>query len=111
MVWKQFAKAALTAIMVTAIHSTTLAAGPGIATNWAESTWTQEQCFARAEATFTELGLAPIESTKFSRSAQTGDYTLMIQCMAAAKNLIYFITAGPSRAEVQKYQAKLFDKF
>jgi hypothetical protein len=111
MMWKPLASAALCVTMVTAIHSTALAAGPGIATNWAESTWTQEQCFARAEATFTELGLAPIESSKFSRSAQTGDYTLMIQCMGAAKNLILFITAGPVRAEVQKHQAQLFDKF
>jgi len=109
MAGKQLAGAGLGAIMAVAMHSAVLA-GPGIATNWAESSWTQEQCFARAEATLTELGFAPIESSKFSRSAQTGDYTLMVQCMAV-KNTILFVTAGPSRAEVQKYQAKLFDKF
>ena len=84
--------------------------GPGIATNWADTTWTQEQCFARAEATLKELGFATFESSKFSRSAQTGNYTLMIQCLTD-KHLIYFVTAGPSRADVQKYQAQLFDKF
>ena len=110
MTGKQWMGAGLSAIVAVPMHSAALAAGPGIATNWAESSWTQAQCFARAEATLAELGLAPIESSKFSRTAQTGDYTLMIQCMAV-KNTILFVTAGPSRAEVQKYQAKLFDKF
>ena len=110
MAGKQLAGAGLGAIVAAAMHSAALAAGPGIATNWAETSWTQEQCFARAEATLKELGFATIESSKFSRSAQTGDYTLMVQCMTE-KNLILFVTAGPSRADVQKYQAKLFDKF
>src|SRR5476651_1133170 len=107
MAGKQLASGGLGAIVLTAMHSATLAAGPGIATNWAETAWTQEQCFVRAEATLKELGFATIESSKFSRSAQTGEYTLMVQCMAQ-KNLILFVTAGPSRTEVQKYQAKLF---
>ena len=110
MVGKRLIGAGLSAIIVTAMHSATLA-GPAVATNWAVSAWTQEQCFARAEATLAELGYTVTESTKFSRSAQVGEYTLMIQCMAAAKDLIYFLTAGPSRPEVQKYQARLFDKF
>ena len=110
MAGKRLASAGLSAIVVIAMHSAALAAGPGIATNWAETSWTQEQCFARAEATLKELGFATFESSKFSRSAQTGDYTLMIQCLTD-KHLIYFVTAGPSRADVQKYQAQLFDKF
>jgi hypothetical protein len=110
MAGKQLAGAGLGAIVSLAVHSAALAAGPGIATNWAETSWTQEQCFARAEATLKELGFATFESSKFSRSAQTGDYTLMIQCLTD-KHLIYFVTAGPSRADVQKYQAQLFDKF
>ena len=110
MAGKQLAVAGLGAVVAVAMQSAALAAGPGIATNYAESSWTQEQCFARAEATLTELGLGPIESSKFSRSAQAGDYTLMVQCMLV-KNVILFLTAGPLRAEVQKYQAKLFDKF
>jgi hypothetical protein len=109
MAGEQLASAGLSAIVVIAMHSAALA-GPGIATNWAETTWTQEQCFARAEATLTELGFATIESSKFSRFAQTGEYTLMVQCMTE-KNLILFVTAGPSRADVQKYQAQLFGKF
>jgi hypothetical protein len=107
---RQVAGAGLGAIVAVAVHSAVLAAGPGIATNWADTSWTQEQCFARAEATLKELGFASIESSKFSRSAQIGDYTLMIQCLTD-KHLIYFVTAGPSRADVQKYQAQLFDKF
>jgi hypothetical protein len=110
MTGEQLARAGLSAIVVIAMHSAALAAGPGIATNWAETSWTQEQCFARAEATLKELGFATIESSKLSRSAQTGEYTLMVQCMTE-KNLILFVTAGPSRADVQKYQAQLFDKF
>ncbi len=110
MAGEQLASAGLTAIVVIAMHSAALAGGPVIATNWAETAWTQEQCFARAEATLTELGLATIERSKFSRSAQTGEYTLMVQCMTE-KKLILFVTAGPSRADVQKYQAQLFDKF
>jgi len=110
MAGKQLAGAGLGAIMVFAVQPAALAAGPGIATNWAETSWTQEQCFARAEATLKELGFATFESSKFSRSAQTGDYTLMIQCLTD-QHLIYFVTAGPSRADVQKYQAQLFDKF
>ena len=109
MMGKQLASAGLGAIVAVVVHSAALA-GPGIATNYAESSWTQEQCFARAEATLKELGFATIESSKFSRFAQTDEYTLMVQCMAQ-KNLILFVTAGPSRTEVQKYQAKLFDKF
>lgn len=107
---KHLAGAVMGAAVAVAMHSGALAAGPGIATNWAETSWTQEQCFARAEATLKELGFATFESSKFSRSAQTGDYTLMIQCLTD-KHLIYFVTAGPSRADVQKYQAQLFDKF
>jgi hypothetical protein len=106
---EQLASVGLGAIALIAMHSAVLA-GPGIATNWAETSWTQEQCFARAEATLTELGYAKIESSKLSRSAQTGEYTLMVQCMTDRK-LILFVTAGPSRADVQKYQAQLFDKF
>lgn len=109
MAGKQSARAGLSAIMVVAMHSAVLA-GPAIATNWAGTTWTQEQCFARAEATLTELGHAKFDRTKFSRVAQTGEYTLVVQCLVEQK-LILFITAGPSRAEVQKYQSQLFDKF
>jgi hypothetical protein len=34
----------------------------------------------------------------------------VIQCLTEQK-LILFMTAGPTRADVQKYQAQLFDKF
>jgi hypothetical protein len=100
----------LSAIVMIAMHSAALAAPPAIATNWAATSWTQEQCFARAEATLTELGYPKIQSSKFSRFVETGDYTLVIQCLTEQK-LILFMTAGPTRADVQKYQAQLFDKF
>jgi hypothetical protein len=101
MTGKQLASAGLSAIVAVGMHPAALA-GHAIATDWAESTLTQEGCFARAEATLTQLGFATIERTRFSRVGQTGELTQQVRCMAE-KKLVLFVTAGPSpggRAEI-----------
>jgi hypothetical protein len=85
-------------------------AGPAIATDWFESTLTQETCFARAEQALNQMGLANIERTRFSRFGQAGDYTMQVRCVAE-KNMVLVITAGPDRPQVQAYQAKLVELF
>jgi hypothetical protein len=99
----------LGAIAAVAIQPAALA-GPAIATDWFESTLTQETCFARAEQAFGKMGLGNLERTRFSRFAQTGDYTMQVRCIAE-KNMVLIITAGPSRQQVQAHQAKLVDLF
>jgi hypothetical protein len=99
----------LGAIAAAAIQSAAVA-GPAIATDWFESTLTQETCFTRAEEALKKMGLGSIERTKFSRFAQGGDYTLQVRCIGE-KNMVLVITAGPSRPEVQARQAKLVDLF
>jgi hypothetical protein len=85
-------------------------AGPAIATDWFESTLSQDTCFARAEQALTTMGLNTIERTRFSRFAQAGDYTMQVRCIAE-KGMVLVITAGPDRPQVQAYQAKLVALF
>ena len=97
------------AAMLAALPSAGLA-GPAIATDWFESTLTAETCFKRAEEALGKMGLKDIERTRFSRFAQSGDYTMQVRCIAE-KNMVLIITAGPSRPQVQTFQAKLVDLF
>jgi hypothetical protein len=85
-------------------------AGPAIATDWFESTLTQGSCFQRAEEALGKMGLKDIERTRFSRFAQSGDYTLQVRCIAE-KSMVLVITAGPSRPQVQSLQARLVELF
>ena len=104
----------LQAICLAAVTAAALpspaAAGPAIATDWFESTLTPETCFKRAEEALGKMGLKEIERTRFSRFAQSGDYTMQVRCIAE-KSMVLVITAGPSRPQVQSFQARLLDLF
>ena len=97
----------VTAAALAALQSSA-AAGPAIVTDWFESTLTKETCFRRAEEALGKMGLKDIERTRFSRFAQSGDYTMQVRCIAE-KNMVLVITAGPTRPQVQSFQARLLE--
>jgi hypothetical protein len=63
----KFAIAAAAALLTAAAPAFALGDGPGIASDWADLTVPQAECFARGEAAIQRIGFGEAERTKYSR--------------------------------------------
>ncbi len=90
--------------------SASAAAGPAIASEWADLDMVQAECFRRGEGAIEKLGFGQLERTRFSRYGQRQDYTVVVRCVEE-KKIVLFLAAGPSREQAQKYQIELYRLF
>ena len=80
--------------------------GPAIASDWADLTMPQGECFARGEAAIQRMGFGEIERTKYSRFATREDYTVSVRCIEE-KGLVLFLASGRDRNKANALQLNL----
>jgi hypothetical protein len=80
--------------------------GPAIASDWADLTVPQSDCFARGEAAIQRMGFGEIERTKYSRFGTRDDYTVSVRCIEE-KRLVLFLAAGRDRNKANALQLNL----
>jgi hypothetical protein len=100
--------AAVAAIVTThaAAPALALGDGPAIASDWADLTMPQSECFARGEAAIQRIGFGEVERTKYSRFGTREDYTVSVRCIEE-KGLVLFLAAGRDRAKANALQLNL----
>jgi hypothetical protein len=101
-------RAAIAAVfsIVAASPTFALGDGPAIASDWADLTMPQSECFARGEAAIQRMGFGDIERTKYSRFATRDDYTVSVRCIEE-KGLVLFLAAGRDRVKANALQLNL----
>ena len=80
--------------------------GPAIASDWADLTTPQSECFARGEAAIQRIGFGEIERTKYSRFGTRDDYTVSVRCIEE-KGLVLFLASGRDRVKANALQLNL----
>jgi hypothetical protein len=80
--------------------------GPAIASDWADLTVPQAECFARGEAAIQRMGFGEIERTKYSRFGTREDYTVSVRCIEE-KGLVLFLASGRERGKANALQLNL----
>jgi hypothetical protein len=80
--------------------------GPAIASDWADLTMPQGECFARGEAAIQRMGFGDIERTKYSRFGTRDDYTVSVRCIEE-KGLVLFLASGRDRVKANALQLNL----
>lgn len=100
--------AAVAAVLATgpAAPALALGDGPAIASDWADLTTPQSECFARGEAAIQRMGFGEIERTKYSRFGTRDDYTVSVRCIEE-KGLVLFLAAGRDRVKANALQLNL----
>jgi hypothetical protein len=100
--------AAVAAVLTIAAVAPALALGdgPAIASDWADLTMPQSECFARGEAAIQRMGFGDIERTKYSRFGTRDDYTVSVRCIEE-KSLVLFLAAGRDRIKANALQLNL----
>ena len=100
---------ALVATVVACLSSApALALGdrPAIASDWADLTVPQSECFARGEAAIQRIGFGEVERTKYSRFGTREDYTVSVRCIEE-KGLVLFLASGRDRVKANALQLNL----
>ena len=100
---------ALIAAVVASLSSApalALGDGPAIASDWADLTVPQAECFARGEAAIQRMGFGEIERTKYSRFGTREDYTVSVRCIEE-KGLVLFLASGRERGKANALQLNL----
>src|SRR4051812_23976964 len=100
--------AAVAAVLIVAAAAPALALGdgPAIASDWADLTTPQAECFARGEAAIQRMGFGEIERTKYSRFGTREDYTVSVRCIEE-KGLVLFLASGRDRVKANALQLNL----
>ena len=100
--------AAVAAVLIIAAAAPALALGdgPAIASDWADLTVPQSECFARGEAAIQRIGFGEVERTKYSRFGTRDDYTVSVRCIEE-KGLVLFLAAGRDRVKTNALQLNL----
>ncbi len=100
--------AAAAAVLTIAACAAALALGdgPAIASDWADLTMPQSECFARGEAAIQRMGFGDIERTKYSRFGTRDDYTVSVRCIEE-KRLVLFLAAGRDSVKANALQLNL----
>ena len=80
--------------------------GPAIASDWADLSMPQNECFARGEAAIQRMGFGDVERTKYSRFGTRDDYTVSVRCIEE-KGLVLFLAAGRDRVKANALQLNL----
>ncbi len=80
--------------------------GPAIASDWADLTISQSECFARGEAAIQRIGFGEVERTKYSRFGTREDYTVSVRCIEE-KGLVLFLASGRDRNKANALQLNL----
>ena len=80
--------------------------GPAIASDWADLTVPQAECFARGEAAIQRIGFGEVERTKYSRFGTREDYTVSVRCIEE-KGLVLFLASGRERGKANALQLNL----
>jgi hypothetical protein len=80
--------------------------GPAIASDWADLTMPQSECFARGEAAIQRIGFGEVERTKYSRFGTREDYTVSVRCIEE-KGLVLFLASGRDRGKANALQLNL----
>src|SRR3954464_9424912 len=65
----------------TAAPALALGDGPAIASDWADLTVPQGDCFPLGEVAIQRMGFGEIERTKYSRFGTRDDYTVSVRCI------------------------------
>ena len=101
-------RAAVAAVLTiaTAAPALALGDGPAIASDWADLTIPQGECFAKGEAAIQRMGFGDIERTKYSRFGTRDDYTVSVRCIEE-KRLVLFLAAGRDRVKANALQLNL----
>ncbi|HEV7881785.1 hypothetical protein [Bradyrhizobium sp.] len=100
--------AAIAAALPTAAAAPAFALGdgPGIASDWADLTVPQAECFARGEAAIQRIGFGEVERTKYSRFGTREGYTVSVRCIEE-KRIVLFMASGRDRKQAQSLQLDL----
>jgi hypothetical protein len=108
MPYRHFSFIAAAAALLAAIAPPALAPGdgPAIASDWADLTTRQGDCFARGEVAIQRMGFGEIERTKYSRFGTRDDYTVSVRCIEE-KGLVLFLAAGRDRVKANALQLNL----
>jgi len=83
---------------------------PYITTDWADLDVGQSACLDRAERAIAKNGFRSPGTTKNSRHGIRGSYTVAVRC-AADKGFVFFIVAGPSGEQTEKYEVSIKNDF
>ena len=108
MAFRKFAllAAIAAAVPTAATPAFALGDGPAIASDWADLTMPQSECFARGEAAIQRIGFGDIERTKYSHFGTRDDYTVSVRCIEE-KGLVLFLASGRDRAKANALQLNL----
>src|ERR1051325_4212085 len=100
--------AAVAAVLTThaAAPALALGDGPAIASDWADLTTPQSECFARGEAAIQRMGFGEIERTKYSRFGTREDYTVSVRCIEE-KGIVLFLASGRECVKANALQLNL----
>ncbi len=94
------------ALPTAAAPALALGDGPAIASDWADLTVPQSECFARGEAAIQRIGFGEVERTKYSRFGTREDYTVSVRCIEE-KGLVLFLASGRDRVKANALQLNL----
>src|ERR1044072_9475572 len=100
---------ALIAAVVASLSSApalALGDGPAIASDWADLTVPQAECFAPSQAAIQRIGFGEVERTKYSRFGTREDYTVSVRCIEE-KGLVLFLASGRERVNANALQLNL----
>ena len=100
------AAAAAVLATVAATPALALGDGPAIASDWADLTVPQAECFARGEAAIQRIGFGEVERTRYSRFGTREDYTVSVRCIEE-KGLVLFLASGRDRVKANALQLNL----
>lgn len=98
--------AAALGLSLMALPAFALGDGPAIATDWADLTVSQSECFARGEEAIHRMGFGEIERTKYSHFGTREDYTVSVRCIEE-KGLVLFLASSRDRQLANKLQLDL----
>ena len=98
--------AAIAAALLTAGPAFALGDGPAIASDWADLTVPQAECFAHGEAAIQRIGFGEVERTKDFRFGTREDYTVSVRCIEE-KGLVLFLASGRDRNKANALQLNL----
>jgi hypothetical protein len=101
-----FIAALIAAAVLAAAPALALGDGPAIASDWADLTVPQAECFSRGEAAIQRIGFGEVERTKYSRFGTREDYTVSVRCIEE-KGLVLFLASGRERGKANALQLNL----